>query len=311
MPEDPSVDAHYWPVDEYLQYICESPNYRQYFKQDKFLEIIVRGDGMPVGGKKSCFLLVTLGNFEEKSKCLGFNFPVNLAEVDDKNREAVRIAFHHNIKLLNTMAKQQYVILPNGTQVACSVHWGGDEAWLRMLLGLLSAKELLACLRCLWQRMDASLPRATSRTLESFRFLAQRQHRDHAAVPIIDALNLSFVHTDAMHALPPFGKDICGYVRKLLAADTEKLDLAQEWLRQHSINVTITYPSLPIEIFLVTSTIKEPKYGKWSIKATDTWEWILHWDEFCALVGWNDLIVNELIDDLIKVLIFCLARVNF
>ncbi len=70
-----------WDINECLKWICNNPFYQPFIQDPEHLEVIVRGDSAPVGGKKASFLLLTLGNFGLFSKCVSFNFLVNLAEV--------------------------------------------------------------------------------------------------------------------------------------------------------------------------------------------------------------------------------------
>lgn len=81
----PADDSYMWNLLKCLQFIYDSKTYMTHVRDPLNLEIIVRSDGMPVGSSHACFLLMTLGNFDELSKCLGFNFCIYLAEVSEKN----------------------------------------------------------------------------------------------------------------------------------------------------------------------------------------------------------------------------------
>lgn len=63
-----------------------------------------------------------------------------------------------------------------------------------------------------------------------------------------------------------------------------------------------------LNYFLLKQYSTEPKYGKWSIKATQTWEWILHWEFFCEYMGplfTTNTEVKDLIGSLVKVYTCC------
>ncbi len=70
-----------------------SETYFRYMQHPEKLKIIVRGDGIPVGGRHASFIVATLGNFDVLSKCIGFNFPINIVEVNEKHQEDVREIF--------------------------------------------------------------------------------------------------------------------------------------------------------------------------------------------------------------------------
>lgn len=128
-----------------------TPAYFNTMKNPLRLEIIIRGDGFPIGGGHACFLLAALGNCEEMSKCLSFNFPINIAAISEKNRERVRQAFAANLAKLNMWSHLGQMELL-GLIINVKVEWGGDEAWMRMMLGLQSSSADLACFKCLWLR---------------------------------------------------------------------------------------------------------------------------------------------------------------
>lgn len=139
---DPENDSYMVDVEEWLRFIYLSCTYFSCLIDPFNLELIVRGDGFPVGDGHAVFMIVTCGNFGGCSKCLGFNFPINLAAISEKNREKVRKAFLLNLIKLNLWSATGKVhLFPElGISVNIRVEWGGDESWHRMMLGLQSSR---------------------------------------------------------------------------------------------------------------------------------------------------------------------------
>lgn len=149
----PGVDGYCWSVKQWLEFVLGRGPYYNYIDDIDNLEIIVRGDGLLVAdGRNCCFLIVTLGNFGMNGKLVGFNFPLCLAEVSESNREDVRKMFFPILKELNELSMCGQVNLCGGLRFNVRVEYGGDESWMRMLLGLKSSRELLACFKCFWER---------------------------------------------------------------------------------------------------------------------------------------------------------------
>lgn len=82
-----------WRVDKWINYLLKSPFYSLFIEDPDNLEIIIRGDGFKVGKQPYTFLLASLGNFGMLSKCIIFNFVVNLAAVKESETEDLRTAF--------------------------------------------------------------------------------------------------------------------------------------------------------------------------------------------------------------------------
>lgn len=82
-----------WRVDKWLNYVLASPFYSLFIENPNDLEIIIRGDGFKSGKQPYTFLLASLGNFGMLSKCIIFNFVVNLAAVSESSTEDLRTAF--------------------------------------------------------------------------------------------------------------------------------------------------------------------------------------------------------------------------
>ncbi len=110
-----------WSVEKWLQFMFSSKTYFGYMQHPEELEIIVRSDGIPVGRRHASFLVATLGNFDVLSKCIGFNFPINIAEVNEKNREDVREAFRANLEILNNWSLMGHVEVFPGVVVKVRV----------------------------------------------------------------------------------------------------------------------------------------------------------------------------------------------
>lgn len=242
----PDMDSYAWDVEDCLRFIVGNPAYTQHMHELEDLEIIIRGDGLPVGSRHASFLLLSLGNFGKLSKCLAFNFPINLAEMDEKNREAVRLAFQRNLDKLNKWSREEHVTLYPEVTFHVRVEWGGDESWLRMLLGLLSAKELLACIKCMWMRCEYYDPEArVDRVVTAFAKLHARGTADHQHAPLITEAHIRQIHHCGMHAISPFGKDLLqlsfDHLLFMAAAGVPLWEQAQRWIKQHRIHVDITY----------------------------------------------------------------------
>lgn len=82
-----------WRVDKWLNYVTKSPFYSLFIEDPNNLEIILRGDGFKAGKQPYTFLLTSLGNFGILSKCVLFNFVINLAAVEESSVEDLRTAF--------------------------------------------------------------------------------------------------------------------------------------------------------------------------------------------------------------------------
>ena len=73
--------ADKWDIEEWLRWVYTHNFFSQFLQDPLHAKIVIRGDGLPVGGRKACFLLATVLNFGLLSKCVAFNFVINLAEV--------------------------------------------------------------------------------------------------------------------------------------------------------------------------------------------------------------------------------------
>lgn len=203
-------DSHYWHVKDMMAFIYSNETYAKYLEEPRNVELIVRGDGMSVGSNPSCFLICTLGNFGIYSKTLWFNFPICIMNFSEKDREAVCKAAEANLLALNEWQHSGFLEVLPGYEVKIRVEWGGDEAWLRILLGLLSSKEGLACLLCYWLRgMKYDPSMRVDRVLSAFPDFFLRGTLDHKNMPMITEGDISQVHNCAMHSIMAFGKDLC------------------------------------------------------------------------------------------------------
>lgn len=240
-----SKNSFGWSLLDALHFFLQSPPHTAHLSDPNELEIIIRGDGFPVGGKHAIFLIVTLGNFGILGKTLGFNLPINLAEVDESNREEVYEALKRNLEEAESISASKVFEVAPGVRASARVHYGGDEAWLRMLLGLLSSKEGFACFKCWWLRGTEYDPQARlERTTQSLHTMAELGELKLRGIPFIFFADIEDVHHCAMHAIIPFGKDLLQYCYLHL----QKLDdpaitaKAQLWLQSHRIShVDITY----------------------------------------------------------------------
>jgi hypothetical protein len=241
-----SNNSYGWDVKECIRFLLRTPAFARHIADPSCLEIIVRGDGFPVGGKHAIFLVVTLGNFGVLGKSIGFNMPINLAEVDEGNREEVRAALQDNLAACGELARDGHWEVSPGKVVQVRVEYGGDEAWLRMMLGVLSSKESLACLKCFWLRGTTYDPAArVERVLSLMQDFAATGSIDQSARPLIMNARIFQIHHCAMHAIIPFGKDLLNlcfhHLQQLGRSETTAL--ANAWLKKNRISyVNIAYP---------------------------------------------------------------------
>jgi hypothetical protein len=232
-------NGYMWNVNDVLKFITSNEIYSNYISDKENLNIIIRGDGGPVGGGHFIFMIMTLDNFGILSKSLEFNFLINLAEVNEKNREEVRAAFLKNLDTIDMWKKEGYVRVYENLDLKVKIDFGGDDSWLRMLLGFLSAKELMACLHCLWKRGESYNEIArVDRVFSILRHFNNRDMLDSQAPPMIQHAQMKDFHNDGMHGIIPFGKDILARCRFHLAslASSSIENAANTWLKKHQIN---------------------------------------------------------------------------
>lgn len=140
-----------------------------------------------------------------------------------------------------------------------TVHWGGDESWLRGWLGLCGAKTFYCCLYCYYMRNTKYLAsQRIPRNLSQFGRL--KGAFDHIMEPLIEGL-ITNVHPCSLHAIIPFGKDLLTFIANVLA----NLPQQQQKQRTEQVQAWITKVDVPIEIG------KPPLFGKWNIKGEHTW----------------------------------------
>ena len=85
--------ASEWKIDNWLQFVLNSPHYSQFLTDTDNIQIIICGDGLKLLGKPACFLIATLGNFGLLSKCTHFNFVINLALNKETDTNEIKEAF--------------------------------------------------------------------------------------------------------------------------------------------------------------------------------------------------------------------------
>lgn len=240
-----NLDCYRWSVREWLEFVLQSPVYLSQLKTPQELEIIIRGDGFPVGGKHASFVIASLGNFGQLSQCLAFNFPLVLAEVDEKNRSAIREVFAETFAELNAISRLGRLQI-GAKSLRVRVEYGGDESWLRNLLGLKSCREDLGCFKCYWSRKEDYIE--CLRQERCLQILIQHHFRgtvDVPDVPLITSGSLTQCHHCGMHAIMAFGKDLCAWsfdrLRELALANNFRFAAAQHWLDKKHITVNIMY----------------------------------------------------------------------
>lgn len=317
-PEE--ITSHRWPVLDWIRFLYNNEVYHSGMENPHDLELIIRGDGFPVAANRhACFLMGTFGNFGPLSQCLAFNFPLVLAEVNEKSRNKVRQAFSETLKELNELQKIGFVRINAHLVVKVRVEWGGDESWMRMMLGLKSCKEALGCYNCYWHRASEYAEAfRVDRVLAFFHLFFVRGTVDNPDPPNIWEGRIRQCHHCGMHAFIPFGKDLIQYsflwLRVLEAAGTPRYKQAEVWLKQHHINVDISYPFQHLLLLtdlnystwsnekklILMICRKEPLHGKWNLKATHTWELTLNWESWCEAIALDVPKVNQLVAELLE-----------
>lgn len=86
-----------------IHFFLKSPPHAAHLDDPSNIELIIRGDGFPVGKKHAIFLIFTL-NFRVLGKTLGFNLSINLAEVDESNQVEVYAALKANLDEVDTIS---------------------------------------------------------------------------------------------------------------------------------------------------------------------------------------------------------------
>ena len=74
-----------WPICGWWRYVLTCGNYTRHTKQlaHNKIEVLEQGDGFKTLGGKACFLIASIANFNLLSKCVNFNFLINLALVEE------------------------------------------------------------------------------------------------------------------------------------------------------------------------------------------------------------------------------------
>lgn len=164
----------------------------------------------------------------------------------------MRDALFQNLDCLGKIAADKVIELFPGRNVNIRVEYGGDEAWLRLLMGLLTAKEALACLKCLWLRgTDYDPQERVERVVQAMSDLHTEGELDQANPPLISNCTVWNLHSCAMHAILAFSKDILGWTCNTLASLPSVESIAahvavKSWFKQHNITgIRLEYPSNP------------------------------------------------------------------
>lgn len=111
-----------------------------------------------------------------------------------------------------------------------------------MLLGLKSAKEEYPCVKCWWSRHFAYNSHGRmERVIASFANFHQRGIMDVRDWPMVDTGDVHCVYQCGMHAIIPFGKDLCEFIFNHLQQNPCSMSQLNQWLRKHHINVDFSY----------------------------------------------------------------------
>jgi hypothetical protein len=94
----PDLDFHagFWPVDQCLEFVLASPFYSRFFEHKNYLELLLRGDEFIGLGESDTFFIISFGNFGIYSKCILFNFLINLAFAKETETEKIRAGFRYS-----------------------------------------------------------------------------------------------------------------------------------------------------------------------------------------------------------------------
>ena len=100
-----------------------------------FLHVIIRGDGVPVGGRTWVQLSIGFANFGRLSRMLPYVWTLAVAVVPENDTVALSWLWRVNLrwiqKFINT-GTMEYC----GTEYPTRVFLGGDSPWLRHVLGI-------------------------------------------------------------------------------------------------------------------------------------------------------------------------------
>jgi len=281
-------DATSWNVLSCVRWLYFTKFWYQFIKNPHKIELIIRGDGLPLGEGEACFLLLTLGNFGPLCKCLFFNFVISLALISEKNREDVRTAFAENLTILSRWIQDGFIELAPGLRIPVEVHWGGDESWLRMLLGLKCGKTNWCCIFCYYLRKTAYIAaNRIERCLLQFEELLG--FGDHVVAPLISG-DMDNVHLCSMHGVVPFGKDLLTHIFTYLCT----LDVLRKEEITTNIQHWLNLNHVPVDIS------KLPKYGKWDIKATHTWDLFSNPFQLLQIIGLETTPVLQCMQNMVK-----------
>ena len=97
--------------------------------------LIVRGDGMPLGGETWCQLTVGFANHGWLARTLSYMWTCNVALCAEKESELLGDLFQNNLATLQGIIDSGHITF-RGWSYPCDVILGGDDPWLRMVLGL-------------------------------------------------------------------------------------------------------------------------------------------------------------------------------
>lgn len=199
--------------------------------------------------------------------------------------------------IINQWIKDGYATLADGTKVKVRVELGGDENWLRALLNLKEGSCESICLHCYATRAQCEQGKYNEdtrqeRTFFTFRYDAENKYADHVGPPLVEGEDIWSLHYCIMHGTIPFGKDLLGYfydqVDSLTDAETKQTikKNVDEFLQKKNIHVSFVKGPNPIK-------------KTWNVKATETHLLLKHFDQFCAIVDYQQQEIKDLVAELI------------
>lgn len=128
-----------WHLEDFVDYIWrEAPdvisglNLRQTQGE---LWLLVKGDGIPVGGETWCHLSVTFANLGPLARTLSYTWTIALARCPEKETEALRHLWQHNLSAIQAIIDGHALHTPGGA-MPCRVFFGGDLPWHKRWFGI-------------------------------------------------------------------------------------------------------------------------------------------------------------------------------
>lgn len=257
----PGVKAAEWLITDILEYIYSNSFLITLMVcSPELLEVILKVDAFPVAGGSCLMLTVTLGNFGKGCKSSWLHFIAAIADCNDKDRSVVHQVLANNFSLVDQLVEAGEVFINTiGKAMAITFRFGGDDALLRVLTGLVRSSSCWCCLYCFWMRNAQDTCQVTSKRSTTLAIaLAARSAKEqggHEVEPMLKKVHWCSYKMCILHALMAMGRVFCHWLFNWLvllqSKDIHAWDLASDWLTQLHIHINIKQP---------------PVKGSWNVK---------------------------------------------